>query len=80
MEEIKLGNSATSSLENMFETFRECTNLKSVDLSHFDFTHVTRMGALFWHDNNIENVNFGNSPTSSLTEMYQLFENCFKLK
>jgi len=50
----------------MIRTFRECENLKILDLSNFDFTHVTTMIQTFMESYQIEEIKLGNSATSSL--------------
>ena len=43
-----IGNINTPSLKSTGVLFNGCTNLKSVDLSHFDFSQVTEMEYIFF--------------------------------
>ena len=59
--------------ENKIETcdhmFSELKRIISIDLSNFDASKVTDMGAMFYHCSNLERINFGKINTSSVKNM-----------
>ena len=61
--------------------FSFLTNVTSIDLSNMDTSGVTNMGAMFWSDTSLTDINFGdNFDTSNVIYMGRMFENCSSLK
>ena len=56
--------------------FSQLKNIKEIDFSNFDFSHVTSMQDMFMNCTNLININFGNMNTSSLTNVQELFSYC----
>jgi surface protein len=66
-----------SSLKNLF---MECTNLKSVDISNFNFENVEDMSNMFYDCLSLKSINFPNSTTPNLKTMDSMFESCQNLR
>ena len=64
------------SLRNMFSSN---TNIKKVDLTHFDTSKVTDMNNMFSNCKELEYVNMTGIDTSSVTNMSSMFQTCLKL-
>ena len=60
--------------------FYNCPNLIDVDLSNFDFTHVTKMNDMFNYCINLTNVKFSSKETKRLDNMAYMFNYCKHLK
>jgi len=77
-------NNITLRFENTIRTchymFFCLYNIIEVDLSDFDASKVTDMGAMFYSCSKIEKIKFGNIQTSSIENMHSLFFGCSKLK
>ena len=58
--------------------FYNCTNLKIVDLSNFDFTKITNSSNIFANSSNIEYINLNNSRIKSGVFNNQTFINTAK--
>ena len=56
--------------------FHDLNNIKEIDLSNFDVSHVENIDLMFGECSNLEKVNFGNIDTSSVQNMYGLFQGC----
>lgn len=72
-------NLNTSNVKNMSGMFALCSNLETLDLSHFNTEKVTTMAQMFYgciklHDLNISSFNTGN-----VTSMNQMFGGCSSL-
>ena len=64
------------SVESCEMMFYYLDNIKEIDLSNFDFSHVTSMFLMFYNSHNIEKIIFGNANTSSVRDMRGVFYNC----
>ena len=60
--------------------FSQLKNIKEIDFSNFDFSHVTSMQDMFRNCTNLININFGNMNTSSLKDVRDLFSYCEKIE
>ena len=60
--------------------FSQFINVKTIDLSNLDASHVTDMNYMFDGNSNLENINFGNNfDTSKVTDMHSMFNWCTSL-
>ena len=69
-------NNKLNSTNNMF---RDCINIKEIDLSQFDSSLVTRMSSMFMNCYSLINVVFSNFDTSSFNAIGSMFYNCTSL-
>ena len=69
----------TSEVENMSEMFTTCTNLPSLDLSHFDVTKVTDMTKMFMNCESLTTI-YCNQNWSSVASSENMFANCAVLQ
>ena len=69
-------NIDTSSATNMQQMFCECTSLKSLSLSEWNFSNVTDMSSMFYGCNKLEELHLSNIDTSNVTNMSYMFYNC----
>jgi surface protein len=60
--------------------FRNCTNIKSIDLSSFDSSKVNNMYYMFGRCFNLEEINLNNFNTEKVTNMSCCFNKCKNLK
>ena len=60
--------------------FRNCDNIKSVDLSSFDSSNVNNMNYMFGKCHFLEEVNLNNLNTDKVVDMSYMFNKCFYLK
>ena len=77
---IGLNKLNTCNVTTMHDMFRNCSNLKSVDLSTFNTEKVTTMYAMFAYCTRIENINMSSFNTKEVTNMSAMFYNCGQLK
>ena len=70
----------TTSVENMYSMFCECSSLTKLDLNNFDTTNVTDMGSMFSGCTKLENLNLNNFNTTNVTNMRFMFAVCFSLE
>ena len=77
---IGLNKLNTCNVTTMLDMFRNCSNLKSVDLSTFNTEKVTTMHAMFAYCTRIENINMSSFNTKEVTNMSAMFYNCGQLK
>jgi surface protein len=77
---IGLNKLNTCNVITMHDMFRNCSNLKSVDLSTFNTEKVTTMYAMFAYCTRIENINMSSFNTKEVTNMSAMFYNCGQLK
>jgi surface protein len=64
----------------MMRTFAGCESLQSLDLSNWDTSNVTHMGAMFYYCSNLQSLDLSNWDTSSVTEMRYMFQDCPELE
>jgi len=69
----------TTNVTSMFQMFRECKNLTSLDLSNFDTSSVTDMSYMFRDCNSLVSLDLSNFDTSSVTTMSDMFSRCTDL-
>ena len=60
--------------------FRNCMNIKSVDLSSFDSSDVTNMNYMFGKCIYLEDIKLNNLVTDKVTDMSYMFNKCKNLK
>ena len=70
----------TSNVTSMYEMFRNCINLQSLDLSNFDTSNVTDMSYMFTFCINLQSLDLSNFDTSNVTDMSGMFNYCSKLQ
>lgn len=77
----EIANLDTSNITNIKNMFRDCTNLKSLDVSNFNIYNVYKGGIeyLFGGCSNITSINMSNWDFSKFDTFYYLFGNCRKL-
>ncbi len=79
-EEIILPGGTTPSLTNLKNTFKNCTNLKSLDFTGWTMEKVSTMESTFEGLSSIESVNVGSGwNLSSCTTMNSAFKGCVNL-
>ena len=77
---IGLNKLNTCNVTTMLDMFRNCSNLKSVDLSTFNTEKVTTMHAMFAYCTSIENINMSSFNTKEVANMGGMFYDCSNLK
>ena len=77
---IGLNKLNTCNVTTMLDMFRNCSNLKSVDLSTFNTEKVTTMHAMFAYCTSIENINMSSFNTKEVANMGAMFYDCSNLK
>ena len=77
---IGLNKLNTCNVTTMLDMFRNCSNLKSVDLSTFNTEKVTTMHAMFAYCTSIENINMSSFNTKEVANMSAMFYDCSNLK
>ena len=70
----------TDRTEVMLSMFYNCNNLKSLNVSHFDTSHVLGMDFMFNQCESLESLDVSHFVTSQVTTMRSMFENCVSLK
>ena len=66
--------------KDMYQFFYTCNNLKKVDFTGCDTSHIESMLAMFYHCSNLEYVNFGDINTDKLIDIAHMFSECINLK
>lgn len=69
-------NLNTSNVENMSGMFAKCSNLETLDLSHFNTENVTTMAQMFYGCTKLHNLNIDNFNTENVSYMNGMFEGC----
>lgn len=72
-------NLNTSNVENMSGMFALCSNLETLDLSHFNTERVTRMAQMFYGCTKLHDLNISSFNTKNVISMNQMFSNCSSL-
>ena len=72
-------NLNTSNVENMSGMFALCSNLETLDLSHFNTERVTTMAQMFYGCTKLHDLNISSFNTENVTSMNQMFSNCSSL-
>ena len=69
-------NLNTSYVKNMSGMFAKCSNLETLDLSHFNTEKVTTMAQMFYGCTKLHNLNIDNFNTENVSYMNGMFEGC----
>lgn len=72
-------NLNTSNVKNMSGMFALCSNLETLDLSHFNTERVTRMAQMFYGCTKLHDLNISSFNTENVTYMNQMFGGCSSL-
>ena len=72
-------NLNTSNVTNMSGMFAQCSNLETLDLSHFNTEKVTTMTQMFYGCTKLHKLNISSFNTKIVISMNQMFSNCSSL-
>ena len=72
-------NLNTSNVKNMNEMFAQCSNLETLDLSHFNTEKVGNMSNMFNGCTKLRDLNISSFNTENVTNMYGMFYGCSSL-
>lgn len=72
-------NLNTSNVKNMSGMFALCSNLETLDLSHFNTERVTTMAQMFYGCTKLHDLNISSFNTENVTSMNQMFAGCSSL-
>lgn len=72
-------NLNTSNVKNMSGMFAKCSNLETLDLSHFNTEKVTTMAQMFYGCTKLHDLNISSFNTENVTNMYEMFNGCSSL-
>ena len=72
-------NLNTSYVKNMSGMFAKCSNLETLDLSHFNTEKVTTMAQMFYGCTKLHDLNISSFNTENVISMNQMFSNCSSL-
>ena len=72
-------NLNTSNVKNMSGMFALCSNLETLDLSHFNTEKVTTMVQMFYGCTKLHDLNISSFNTENVTSMNQMFGGCSSL-
>ena len=72
-------NLNTSYVKNMSGMFAKCSNLETLDLSHFNTEKVTTMAQMFYGCTKLHNLNINNFNTENVSYMNGMFDGCSSL-
>lgn len=72
-------NLNTSNVKNMSGMFALCSNLETLDLSHFNTERVTTMVQMFYGCTKLHDLNISSFNTENVTSMNQMFGGCSSL-
>ena len=79
-EDIQLpDNLVTNKVTDLSGMFKDCSNLKSIDVSDFDTSNVTKMNSMFELCRELTALDLSNFDTSNVTDMNNMFECCASL-
>ena len=71
---------SNNNLTNMSNMFRNCSSLKELDLSIFNFSQITNMSYIFYKCSSLKEINLLSSSTNQVKNMMFMFGNCSSLK
>ena len=66
-------------LNNASQMFKDCQNIRSIDLSSFYSSSILYTNEMFENCTSLEYINFGNFYTSNVVNMSRMFYNCSSL-
>ncbi len=69
-------NLNTSNVKNMSGMFALCSNLETLDLSHFNTERVTTMAQMFYGCTKLHDLNIDNFNTENVSYMNGMFDGC----
>ncbi len=69
----------TSNATNMNSMFKNCKNLKSLDISSLNTDYVTDMGSMFENCSQLNTIDISGFDTGKVTNMSSMFKNCSNL-
>lgn len=72
-------NLNTSNVKNMSGMFALCSNLETLELSHFNTERVTTMAQMFYGCTKLHKLNISSFNTKNVISMNQMFSNCSSL-
>ena len=72
-------NLNTSEVTNMYQMFKGCSGLTSLDVSGFNTSNVTDMGFMFINCSSLTNLDVSGFNTSNVKNMRSLFAGCYRL-
>ena len=64
----------------MSRMFFNCSSLKEINLSNFNYNNVTDMSRMFFGYSSLKEINLSKFKTSNETNMILMFYNCSSLK
>ncbi len=73
-------NLNTSNVKNMSGMFAQCTNLETLDLSHFNTEKVTTMAQMFYGCTKLHDLNISSFNTEKVKYMNGMFDGCSNLE
>ena len=73
-------NLNTSNVKNMSGMFAKCSNLETLDLSHFNTENVGNMSNMFNGCTKLHDLNISSFNTENVTNMYGMFYGCSSLE
>lgn len=73
-------NLNTSNVKNMSGMFALCSNLETLDLSHFNTERVTTMAQMFYGCTKLHDLNIDNFNTENVSYMNGMFDGCSNLE
>lgn len=73
-------NLNTSNVTYMNEMFDQCSNLETLDLSHFNTEKVENMSKMFNECTKLHDLNISSFNTENVTNMYGMFYGCSSLE
>lgn len=79
-EIIGLNTWDTSNITNLYFTFADCLNLKSLDLSNWDTSNMNSMSGAFYNCLNLTSLDLSSFDTSKVLGTYRMFGGCSNLK
>ena len=79
-EEIKVKIKFKKLLNSAAYLFKDCYKLKSIDLSSFNTSNISKMTGMFLSCLNLESVNLSGCITSKVIKMTSMFMHCNNLK
>ena len=72
-------NLNTSNVKNMSGMFANCSNLETLDLSHFNTENVTTMAQMLYGCTKLHDLNISSFNTENVTNMNGMFNGCSSL-
>ena len=81
LESVTFGSGFTAeNIENMYNLFYGCSNLKTLDLSNLNTSKVTTMASMFYDCKELESLTVNNFNMKSVKSLADMFTNASNLK